>query len=255
MYIYEQYKTEPKSWHLVSLVLFTLRFKATWPSEPAQMLFKSTFINLVAAALAIAGPPMANLARQEPVTDLVTFCFSEGLCFEESINVDVGCVDLPEFNEPVETASLSSTGVECILSPEPSCLGGLGILLPTAGTVEISTLGISTVASYLCTSDVDVVNLCFPEITEGCFQATTVTNGCAGMTEFSIPFVSLLLTTNGTACTFFQDPDCTGPSAFVDEADVTFELDTLGIDNVKSLSCTNTQTPPPPRRASYIELN
>ncbi|KAF9062315.1 hypothetical protein BDP27DRAFT_1428020 [Rhodocollybia butyracea] len=72
------------------------------------MLFKNTFINLVVAASAIAGPP--NLSRQEPVTNLVTFCFSEGLCFQESVNLEIGCVDLPEFNEPIETASLSATG-------------------------------------------------------------------------------------------------------------------------------------------------
>ncbi|KAF9050903.1 hypothetical protein BDP27DRAFT_1454661 [Rhodocollybia butyracea] len=212
------------------------------------MLFKNTFINLVVAALAVAGPP--NLSRQEPVTDLVTFCFSEGDCFQGGVDPDVGCVDLPEFSEPVETASLSSTGVECLLSPEPSCQGsGLpAILLPTAGTVEISTLGLSNVASYLCTSDVDIVNLCFPEVAEGCFQASTVTDGCATLTLFSEAYASLFLTTNGTECTFFQDGECAGPSAFVNEAGVTFELDTLGINNVKSLSCTNTQTPPPPRR-------
>jgi hypothetical protein len=83
-------------------------------------------------------------------------------------------------------------------------IGGSGILLNSAGTVDLTTLGISDVKSFLCTSDVNVINLCFPSATQDCFQATTVTDGCANVRLFSRAFASVSLTTAGTQCTLYQ---------------------------------------------------
>ncbi|KAE9385159.1 hypothetical protein BT96DRAFT_928933 [Gymnopus androsaceus JB14] len=202
-------------------------------------------VTLVMAAFAIAARPTHPARFPAPVDGLLTLCFSEDDCLPAIAvddGVDGGCRDLPLFNESFATASLSATGLECILSPDSGCSGNTGltgILLPTAGTVELSALGITNVASYLCTSDVDTVNLCWPEVTMGCFQATTITNGCGDLTRFSVAYASVYLTTNGTQCTFFQDDGCAGPSAVVTEAEVTIDLDTLGINNVMSLNCTN----------------
>ncbi|KAF7376950.1 hypothetical protein MSAN_00112800 [Mycena sanguinolenta] len=198
------------------------------------MHFEPAFIALFIAASVTAKPAL------QPRDGLVTFCSADNGCVKATPNVDIGCVDLPESSETITTASLTgSPGIECILSPEPGCLGGLGLLFNDAGTVEISSLGISNVESYLCTSDVDIINLCFPELSEGCFQSTTVTDGCADLTEFSIPFVSMSLTTAGTNCTVFQDRDCAGPSAVIAEPSVTVELASVGLNNVQSISCVN----------------
>ncbi|KAE9385157.1 hypothetical protein BT96DRAFT_928927 [Gymnopus androsaceus JB14] len=198
-------------------------------------------VTLVMAAFVIASRP-TNLAREETAAlddGLLTFCFPEGDCFQATADPDSGCVDLPLFNESFATASLSATGLECILSPARGCSGGSGILLPAAGTVELSTLGIANVASFICTPDVDLVNLCWPEVTMGCFQASTITDGCANLTRFTEAFASVYLTTNGTQCTFFQDPGCAGDSGVVTDAEVTINLDTLGISNVESMNCIN----------------
>ncbi|KAJ7490856.1 hypothetical protein FB451DRAFT_1552450 [Mycena latifolia] len=200
------------------------------------MLFKNTFLTLFLAALVTAGPTI--LPRDD---DLATFCFQDGSCFQASAVPD-GCVDLPLFSESFETASLSAPGLECILSPDRGCVGntgGSGILFNSAGTVDLSTLGLSTVASFICTSDVDTINLCFPSTTQDCFQATTVTDGCANVRRFSQSFTSVSLTTTGTQCTLFEDPDCAGDSASIAEPSVTLDLSSLGLSNVKSFSCVN----------------
>jgi len=206
------------------------------------MLFQNMLVALVMAAFAKAARPTNSARFPAPVDGLLTLCFSEDDCLPAIAvddGVDGGCHDLPSFNESFASASLSATGLECILSPESGCLGGFAVLLPTAGTVEISALGIINVASYLCTSDVDVVDFCWPEVTMGCFQSSTITKGCANLTRFTEAFASVLLTTNGTQCTFFQDPGCAGPSGLVTEASVTIDLDTLGMSNVMSMNCIN----------------
>ncbi|KAJ7127674.1 hypothetical protein C8R44DRAFT_979343 [Mycena epipterygia] len=208
------------------------------------MLFQTTFVTLVLAVLATAGPTM--LRRDD---DLATFCFQDGSCFQASALAN-GCVDLPLFSQSFETASLSAPGLECTLSPDRGCVGNgafnSGILLNSAGTVNLqSDLGLSTVASFICTSDVDLLNLCFASATQDCFQATTVTDGCANVRLFSDAFTTVSLTTTGSQCTLFQDPDCTGNSTFVAEPVVTFDLGSLGLSNVRSFSCTNTELPPP----------
>ncbi|KAJ6532835.1 hypothetical protein DFH09DRAFT_1181723 [Mycena vulgaris] len=201
------------------------------------MLFKNTFVTFVLAALATAGPTI--LPRDD---DLVNFCFPDSSCFQASALPD-GCVDLPLFSESFETASLSAPGLECILSPDRGCTGNneaSGVLLNSAGTVNLSSaLGLSTVASFICTPDVDVINLCWPRAVQDCFQATTVTDGCANVRRFSESFTSVSLTTTGTQCTIFEDPDCTGNSAFIAEPSVAFDLGSLSLSNVQSFSCVN----------------
>ncbi|KAJ7272425.1 hypothetical protein C8J57DRAFT_1318747 [Mycena rebaudengoi] len=201
------------------------------------MLFTTTFVTLVLAASAAAGP--TTILRRDD--DLATFCFEDDNCFQAGA-LPQGCVDLPLFSVPFETASLSAPGLECILSPERGCvgnIGGSGILLNSAGTVDLTTLGISDVKSFLCTSDVNVINLCFPSATQDCFQATTVTDGCANVRLFSRAFASVSLTTAGTQCTLYQDRDCTGDSSFIAEPSVTFDLDSMGLTNVASFACIN----------------
>ncbi|KAJ6626499.1 hypothetical protein B0H10DRAFT_1998632 [Mycena sp. CBHHK59/15] len=205
--------------------------------ESASMLFKNTFFTLVLATLATAGPTI--LPRDD---DLVTFCFPDNNCFQASA-LPNGCVDLPLFSESFETASLSAPGLECILSPDRGCVGNSGssgILLNSAGTVELSALGLTTVESFLCTPDVDLINLCFPAAGQNCYQATTITNGCANVPRFSESFASTSLTTSGTRCTLFEDPECTGDSAVIMEASITIDLGSLGLSNVGSFSCVNT---------------
>jgi hypothetical protein len=92
---------------------------------------------------------------------------------------------------------------------ERGCVGSPFLppfVLDTSGTVELSTLGLPTVASFLCTSDVDLINLCFSNTTLGCFQALTKTDGCSNLPQFSsdLTFGSVFLTTPGTECTLFQ---------------------------------------------------
>ncbi|KAJ7187143.1 hypothetical protein C8R46DRAFT_1059001 [Mycena filopes] len=200
------------------------------------MFSTSTFLTtLVLAAAATAGPTL--LSRDD---GLATFCFADSSCFQASA-VPAGCVDLPLFSQSFQTASLSAPGVECILSPERGCTGNTGltgILSNAAGTVQLSTLGVSTVASFLCTPDADLINLCFPAAGD-CYQATTITNGCANLPRFSDAFTSTSLTTVGTECTLFEEPDCAGASAVVSEASVSTDLGSIGLDNVGSFSCTN----------------
>ncbi|KAJ7703534.1 hypothetical protein B0H17DRAFT_1040722 [Mycena rosella] len=201
------------------------------------MFFTTTFFTLLLAALTNAA---AIFPRDD---DLVTFCFSENSCFQASVLPDAGCTDLPLFSESFATASLSAPGLECILSPDRGCLGNTGltgILSNSAGTVELSALGLTNVASFLCTPDVDLINLCFPTVTEGCYQATTITDGCANLPRISEPFVSASLTTSGTNCTLFEDADCAGASTVVAEALVTVDLGPLGLSNVGSISCLDT---------------
>ncbi|KAJ7219803.1 hypothetical protein B0H12DRAFT_1078535 [Mycena haematopus] len=197
---------------------------------------QTTFLALALVSLTSAGP---ITSRDD---QLATFCWSDESCFQASA-VPAGCVDLPLFSQNFTTASLSAPGLECILSPERECLGNTGftgILFDSAGTVELSTLGIPTVASFICTSDVDLLNLCFPDTTtEGCFQATTVTDGCANAPRFSEAFARISLTTSGTQCTVFEDFDCAGDSAVIDEALTNVELNSLGLSNVASWSCVN----------------
>ncbi|KAJ7908963.1 hypothetical protein B0H13DRAFT_647937 [Mycena leptocephala] len=203
------------------------------------MPFKTTtFITLLLAAFATAGPTTSILARDD---GLVTFCFLDGTCFEAAASDSAGCVDLPLFSE-MQTVSVSAPGLECILSPERGCVGSPFLppfVLDTSGTVELSTLGLDNVESFLCTSDVDLINLCFTNTTLGCYQATTVTDGCAGLPRFSadLTFKSIFLTTPGTECTLFQEPDCSGNSAPAGDALVTTDLSTLGLSNVESFSC------------------
>ncbi|KAJ7610614.1 hypothetical protein DFH06DRAFT_1485487 [Mycena polygramma] len=199
-------------------------------------MFQTTFLTLAVAALAIAGPTHTVLPRDD---GLATFCFSDDSCFQAAASADSGCVDLPLFNDSFQTASLSAPGLECLLSPERGCVGSNlpGILLDTAGTVELSSLGLNTVASFLCTPDADLLNLCFPDVTQGCYQATTVTNGCSNLPRFGDAFASTLLTTPGTKCTLFDQPDCAGDSAVLAEALITTELSSLGLSNVQSFSC------------------
>ncbi|KAJ6484042.1 hypothetical protein C8R45DRAFT_1000024 [Mycena sanguinolenta] len=205
-----------------------------FPRRLPSMRCEPKFIALFLAVSVTAKPAF------EPRDGLVTFCSADNSCFEATPNVDIGCVDLPQFSETITTASLTGApGIECILSPEPECVGGLGLLFNIAGTVEISSLGISNVESYLCTTDVDIINLCFPELSEGCFQATTVTDGCADLREFSTPFASMSLTTAGTNCTVFEDRDCAGSSAIIAEPSVTIELASVGLNNIQSFSCLN----------------
>ncbi|KAJ7026935.1 hypothetical protein C8F04DRAFT_100384 [Mycena alexandri] len=197
----------------------------------------TTFVTLLLAALAIAGPTTS------PRDDgLVTFCFLNGSCFQSSAVPNGQCVDLPLFSE-METASVSAPGVECILSPDRGCTGNTGltgVLLNSAGTVQLSALGLSNVESFLCTSDVDLINLCFSTVSEGCYQATTVTNGCANLPLFSETFASTSLTTNGTECTLFENPDCAGGvSTVITEASVSIDLGSVGLNNVGSFSCNN----------------
>ncbi|KAJ6470867.1 hypothetical protein C8R45DRAFT_1104570 [Mycena sanguinolenta] len=185
----------------------------------ATSLSQTTFLALALASITSAGPLI-------PLDDeLVSFCFSDGSCFQASAVPD-GCVDLPLFSQNFTTASLSASGLECILSSERECLGSSGILFDYAGTVELSTLGLPTVASFICTSDVDLLNLCFADIaTEGCFQAER--------------FASISLTTAGTQCTVFEDADCAGDSAVIDEASTAVDLASLDLSNVASWSCVN----------------
>jgi hypothetical protein len=92
------------------------------------MLFTTTFVTLVLAASAAAGPTtivspsflavflglkLVQLRRDD---DLATFCFEDDNCFQAGA-LPQGCVDLPLFSVPFETASLSAPGLECILSP------------------------------------------------------------------------------------------------------------------------------------------
>ncbi|KAJ7655515.1 hypothetical protein B0H17DRAFT_1338056, partial [Mycena rosella] len=166
------------------------------------MLSTNTLVALVLAVLANAGPTV--LPRQD--ADLVMFCCQDGSCVQESALASVaeGCVDLPSFSEPFETASLSAPGLECILSASRGC-PGTSVLFNSAGTINLNTaLGLTTVGSFICTSDVDIINLCWPSATQDCFQATTVTDGCANTRLFSTAFASVSLTTNGTQCTIFE---------------------------------------------------
>ncbi|KAJ7454618.1 hypothetical protein B0H11DRAFT_2244895 [Mycena galericulata] len=134
------------------------------------MPFKTTtFVTLVLAAFAAAGPATSvvgfsavlvglwslythsQLAR---VDGLVTFCFPDGSCFKAAASDSAGCVDLPSFSKNFKTASVSAPGLECILSPKRGCVGSPFLppfVLNTSGTVELSTLGLTTVASFLCT--------------------------------------------------------------------------------------------------------
>ncbi|KAJ7105626.1 hypothetical protein C8R44DRAFT_329993 [Mycena epipterygia] len=207
------------------------------------MLFKNTFVpsttffTLVLASLATAGP--ALLSRDD---ELVTFCFSEDNCFQASAIPD-GCVDLPLFSDSFSTASLAAPGVECLLSPERGCTGNTGlpgILFNSAGTVELSTLGLPTVASFLCTPDADLITLCFADIaTEGCFQASTITGaGCTNLPQFSEPFVTASLTTAGTQCALSEAADCSGGASLFDPAPgVTLDLSSINLSNVQSFEC------------------
>ncbi|KAF8209017.1 hypothetical protein K438DRAFT_1754070 [Mycena galopus ATCC 62051] len=214
-----------------------------------------TFLALVLASLTSASPTIvrplstsmvkstnlnsiygSQLARDD---DLITFCFSEDDCFQASA-VPAGCVDLPLFSTPFASASLSASGLECILSPERECVGGTGILFDSTPTVELSTLGLSTVASFTCTSDADLLTLCFPDTTDGCFQATTITSGCTNAPEFSTAF-STVSSTAATQCTVFEqvlcyhrDSDCAGASAVIDDASMTVDLSSLGLSTVAS---------------------
>ncbi|KAJ7131897.1 hypothetical protein C8R43DRAFT_1024136 [Mycena crocata] len=206
---------------------------------PTTMFFQTTFISLVLASLATAGPTV--LPRDD---DLVTFCQADGSCFQASAAIDAGCVDLPLFSENFTTASLSAPGVECLLSANRECSDNRlpAILLNSAGTADLSDLGLSTVGSFLCTSDVDLINLCTAaDANLGCFQASTVTNGCANLPRISQSFVSAALTTGDTECTVFEDADCAGASAVVTEPSVTVEVGPLGLSTIGSVSCVNNE--------------
>ncbi|KAJ6537837.1 hypothetical protein B0H19DRAFT_1270236 [Mycena capillaripes] len=184
------------------------------------MSFTTTFVTLVLAVFATAKPTPSILPRED---GLVTFCFENGSCFESTASYSAGCVDLPLFSEMV-TVSVTAPGLECILSPEHGCL---------------STLGLTNVESFLCTSDVDLINICFSNTTLGCLQEFTNTDGCANLPRFSsdLTFGSVFLTTPGTECTIFQDADCAGNSAPVADALTTIEVSSLGLSNVESFSC------------------
>ncbi|KAJ6537831.1 hypothetical protein B0H19DRAFT_1180995 [Mycena capillaripes] len=202
------------------------------------MSFTTTFVTLVLAAFATAKPTPSILPRED---GLVTFCFENGSCFESTASDSAGCVDLPLFSEMV-TVSVNAPGLECILSPERGCVGSPFLppfVLDTSGTVELSTLGLTNVESFLCTSDVDLMNLCFSNTTLGCLQEPTNTDGCANLPRFSsdLTFGSVFLTTPGTECTIFQDADCAGNSAPVADALTTIEVSSLGLSNVESFSC------------------
>ncbi|KAJ7346225.1 hypothetical protein DFH08DRAFT_937503 [Mycena albidolilacea] len=218
-------------------------------SIPASMSFTTTFVTLILAAFATAKPttnivsPFVRAGFLLPRDDgLVTFCFADGSCFQAAASDSAGCVDLPLFSDNFVTASVSASGIECILSPERGCVGSPFLppfVLDTSGTVELSTLGLPTVASFLCTSDIDLINLCFSNTTLGCFQASTKIDGCSNLPQFSsdLTFGSVFLTTPGTECTLFQDSDCAGDSAPFANALVTTAVSSLGLSNVESFSC------------------
>ncbi|KAK6978184.1 hypothetical protein R3P38DRAFT_3235948 [Favolaschia claudopus] len=196
---------------------------------------RATFFALLLASLTSAS---AILPTRD---NIVTFCFTEDECFQASAD-PAGCVDLPLFSTNFTTASLSAPGTECIVSPERECDGpGLpAVLFNSAGTVDLSTLGLPTVASFLCTSDADTLNLCFSDVNgKDCFQASTLTDGCSGPPRFSTPFVGISLTSDGTTCDVFEDEDCSGASAIIDHPSDLVELSSLGLTDVKSFSCTN----------------
>ncbi|KAK6981158.1 hypothetical protein R3P38DRAFT_3234645 [Favolaschia claudopus] len=227
---------------------------------------RTTFFALLLASLTSAS---AILPTRD---NIVTFCFTEDECFQASAD-PAGCVDLPLFSTDFTTASLSAPGTECILSPcvssryplilipssllhkhfpksilmmlyysERECDGpGLpAVLFNSAGTVDLNTLGLPTVASFLCTSDADTLNLCFSDVNgKDCFQASTVTDGCSAPPRFSTPFVGISLTSEGTTCDVFEDEDCSGASAIIDQPSDLVELSSLGLTDVKSFSCTN----------------
>ncbi|KAJ7081183.1 hypothetical protein B0H15DRAFT_855313 [Mycena belliarum] len=199
------------------------------------MLFQTALVTFVLAVLVTAVPTI--LSRGD--SDLVSFCFADGSCFDASA-IPEGCVDLPLFSQDFKTASLSTTGgIECILSEARGC-PGTSVLFGSAGTVDLSSaLGLSTVGSFICTSDVDTINLCWPSDVQNCFQGSTVTDGCSNTPRFSTAFSSVSLTTAGTQCTLFEDPDCSGSSAVVAEPTSSVELAPLGLSNVQSFSCVN----------------
>ncbi|KAJ7191971.1 hypothetical protein GGX14DRAFT_596718 [Mycena pura] len=195
-----------------------------------KMFVPCTFLTFVLTSLATAGPT------------LVIFCFLEDNCFQASAIPD-GCVDLPLFSDSFSTASLAAPGVECLLSPERGCTSNTGlpaILSNAAGTVELSTLGLPTVASFLCTPDADLITLCFAVVaTEGCFQASTITGtGCTNLPRFSEPFVMASLTTAGTQCALSESADCSGGASLFDPAPlVTLDLSSINLSNVGSFEC------------------
>ncbi|KAJ7624531.1 hypothetical protein FB45DRAFT_1030667 [Roridomyces roridus] len=197
----------------------------------------TTFVTLLLAGFAAAGPVVQ--ARDD---GLVTFCFADGSCFQAAASDSAGCVDLPLFSQNFTTAEVAAPGLECILSPERGCTGSPFLppfVLDGSGTVELSTLGLPTVASFLCTSDADTLNLCFTNATLGCFQASTSTDGgCSDLPRFSsdLVFGSASVTTAGTQCTLFEEPDCTGTSAPFNSL-ATTDLGSLGLSNVESFAC------------------
>ncbi|KAJ7067420.1 hypothetical protein C8F01DRAFT_1228089 [Mycena amicta] len=206
----------------------------------STLIRQTTFIALVLASLTSAGP--AILPRDDS-DDLVTFCFSEDNCFQASA-VPAGCVDLPLFSTNFTTATLAAPDTECILSPERGCTGSPFLppfIFDSGGATftELAPLGLPTVASFLCTSSTNLVNVCFPDIaTEGCFQGSSLPlGGCGGTPRFGEAFATVSLTTAGQSCTLFDDADCNGNSAVIDQAFTNVDIASLGLSTVESWIC------------------
>ncbi|KAJ7577268.1 hypothetical protein C8J56DRAFT_971463 [Mycena floridula] len=181
---------------------------------------------------------VASIACHGPSDDLATFCISEGNCFQASA-IPSGCVSLPKFNEAFQTASLSAQGFECSVFQDSSCGGNTGLLTNSAGTVQLSTLGLSTVESFSCISDENLVTLCFQNSSAECFQAdSSPAKGCINLPIFSESFETASFTTVfGDQCTLFEDSGCTGQSGLINQPGVTTKLSTLGLSTVESLKC------------------
>ncbi|KAF7309094.1 hypothetical protein MKEN_01111500 [Mycena kentingensis (nom. inval.)] len=198
-----------------------------------------TLLPLVLAAVASA----ASIESRQNTDGLATFCFGDGNCFQATASDSAGCVDLPLFSENFVSAAVDAPGLECILSPERSCVGSAFLppfVVSGQGTVALSSLSpaLPTVASFLCTSAAETINFCFSDTTLGCFQASTITNGCSSLPSLTPTFGSVSYTAGGS-CTLFDGEECTGNSApFAGDAFTSAELSTLGLDNVVSFSCT-----------------
>ncbi|KAF7359668.1 hypothetical protein MVEN_00690900 [Mycena venus] len=204
------------------------------------MLFKATVISPFLAVIVSAGPTSLALEERSTSDDnLVTFCFSEDSCFQAS-SIPDGCSDLPLFGDDFQTASLSASGIQCSLFVDRECLGASGIISQDGATVQLGTLGLSTVASFVCYGpEDDLITFC---PSEGiCGLASAIPNGCVDLDLPVLngqPVANVTLSAPGFECNLFQDLACSGKTVVVSQsASSGVELSTLGLSNTLSMSC------------------
>ncbi|KAF7369310.1 hypothetical protein MVEN_00259000 [Mycena venus] len=91
------------------------------------------------------------LSNSAGTVELSTLGLPHQGCFQASTITGAGCTNLPQFNEPFVTASLTTAGTQCALSEAADCSGGASLFDPAPGvTLELSSINLSNVKSFEC---------------------------------------------------------------------------------------------------------